>query len=233
MTGRRQQKTIPPGLTIKEIEARLGLNTYRVRIWCRENNYTLRKVILLRRFSALPPGLRADQAAKSLGISLAYARNLAKMVGYELRGYKSCEKWKSLDWKKRNIELAQELNVSRERVRQVRQAFGLPKAPRHAMFTFRSQIMERSTGRDVPAGLSVYALSTRFKCTMQTARKWCVERQYTPAPVARRSPVTERFLSLPPGLTSREIVNRLEISYQYAWKLARQHGYKLRHGRKK
>ena len=46
-------------------------------------------------------------------------------------GEPSLAKWRSWDWSKQDIELASETDLSRERIRQIRQLLGVPKSPHH------------------------------------------------------------------------------------------------------
>jgi hypothetical protein len=40
-------------------------------------------------------------------------------------------KWRSWDWSKQDVELAREMGLSRERIRQIRQLLGAPRSPHH------------------------------------------------------------------------------------------------------
>ena len=45
----------------------------------------------------------------------------------QLRGKAFLAKWSKVDWSKRDIELAEKADLSRERIRQIRQQLGAPK----------------------------------------------------------------------------------------------------------
>jgi len=97
-------------------------------------------------FRGLSPGLTVGQLAQRMGVSTPTARKYAVAFKYRLvkgkrgrpRGQrKSAEKrainnppWVNVDWSLKDIEIAQRVGVSRERVRQVRRELGLPPSRR-------------------------------------------------------------------------------------------------------
>ena len=87
-----------------------------------------------RRIQALKPGMTLDQIAQKLRLSRTNARKWALFFGYRpidtrFRGG-GAEKWDRVNWYQRDTDIARELGVSSERVRQVRAQRGLPPSPR-------------------------------------------------------------------------------------------------------
>lgn len=87
-----------------------------------------------RRIRALKPGMTLDQIAQKLRLSRTNARKWALFFGYRpidtrFRGG-GAEKWDRVNWYQRDTDIARELGVSSERVRQVRAQRGLPPSPR-------------------------------------------------------------------------------------------------------
>jgi hypothetical protein len=83
-----------------------------------------------KRFSKLKQGLSLIEVAKILGEPYASTYRWAHLFGYEFpdlrrRGRVSPEGWSAVDWTQRDAQIARDLNVSRERVRQVRAARGI------------------------------------------------------------------------------------------------------------
>ena len=76
------------------------------------------------RLCACPTGLSLKDLAKRLGQPYASVASWAKVLGYPSkplkRGRKTQIPWDTLDWSLTNAELARQVGVSGERVRQVR-----------------------------------------------------------------------------------------------------------------
>lgn len=87
-----------------------------------------------RRLSELPSGLSLREMVKCLGEPYASIAFWARQFNYPFtklrRGRKSPIDWDRVDWSLKNSELARKLNVSGERVRQVRLERRLPPTPR-------------------------------------------------------------------------------------------------------
>jgi len=78
-----------------------------------------------KKFAGLKPGLSLQQAAKKLRQSYTSVYRWAQMFGYDFpdlrrQGRVSDNAWDDVNWSLRDAEIARELDVSRERVRQVR-----------------------------------------------------------------------------------------------------------------
>ena len=56
---------------------------------------------------------------------------MARLSLRQLRRKAFLAKWSKVDWSKQNCELADEMGLSRERIRQIRQQVGAPKSPHH------------------------------------------------------------------------------------------------------
>ena len=86
------------------------------------------------RFSGLPAGLGLAALTRKFAVSKSTAHKWAHLFGYALvdprRRAGPAECWDSVDWTRRDSQIARELGVSRERVRQVRRSRGLPPSAR-------------------------------------------------------------------------------------------------------
>jgi len=76
------------------------------------------------RLAALPPGLKLAEMAQRLGEAYASVQRWAAFFGYRIRDGRTERQsrvdWSRVRWELPNVVLAQQLGVSRERVRQVR-----------------------------------------------------------------------------------------------------------------
>ncbi|MDB5301382.1 MAG: hypothetical protein JWO87_3045 [Phycisphaerales bacterium] len=94
------------------------------------------------RFAALKPGLNLQEISEQLQESYASVYRWADLFSYpfpDLRrlGRVAAEDWERVDWKLRDAEIARDLGVSRERVRQVRASRGIgPSAHRALVLKF-------------------------------------------------------------------------------------------------
>ena len=86
------------------------------------------------RLSQLPPGLPLREMCKKFGEPYASIAFWARRFDYPFtklrRGRKSSVNWSKVDWRLKNSQIARQLNVSGERVRQVRLERKLPPTPR-------------------------------------------------------------------------------------------------------
>ena len=96
---------------------------------------TLRQAWFVR-FQTLEAGLSLKQVAERLAEPYASAAFWAKCFNYPFtklaRGRKSHIDWNTVDWSLKNCELARQLGVTGERVRQIRLARNLPPTQRHS-----------------------------------------------------------------------------------------------------
>lgn len=79
------------------------------------------------RFSRLEPGLSLAEIARQLGTSKSVAYTWANVFRYRYPLTNArVDDWGQVDWRLSDAEIARRWHVSRERVRQVRSARGLP-----------------------------------------------------------------------------------------------------------
>lgn len=128
------------------------------------------------RFSQLPPGMNLQQIAVQLNEAYASVYRWADLFHYsfpDLRreGRVSRDDWSSVDWCKRDAEIARLLDISRERVRQVRASRGIgPSAHRARVHQFSKWVIAH---RERLNGLPVYEVLKMFGCDLsqQVARR--------------------------------------------------------------
>ena len=123
------------GMTLSELARFLRVSPHNAERWARDNGFRcVRKADRWRlRIAALPPGLTLPQVQERLGCSYVRAHQLAKTNGYAVaktkRGARlrvTPDQWAGTDWTQRDVDIARRLNISRERVRQVRNLKGKP-----------------------------------------------------------------------------------------------------------
>ncbi|HWE04674.1 MAG TPA: hypothetical protein VG326_19870 [Tepidisphaeraceae bacterium] len=128
------------------------------------------------KFSRLRPEMNLQTIAAELKEAYASVYRWADLFNYsfpDLRreGRVSSDDWDSVDWCKRDAEIARSLNISRERVRQVRAARGIgPSAQRALVHRFSKWVMGN---REKLHGLPVYEVLKMFDCNLsqQVARR--------------------------------------------------------------
>lgn len=85
------------------------------------------------RLRKLPPGLDADAVARRFGSNYRAVLRWAHVFGYQFRDrrrHTDRDRWNKVDWSQTDAQIARELGVSRERVRQVRLERSLPPSHR-------------------------------------------------------------------------------------------------------
>ncbi len=104
--------------------------------WPARLRHTAMRAAWHRRLSAVEGGLSIRELSDRLGDAYPTVSFWAKVFKYPARrvprGRKSEIEWSAVDWSRKNSELARELGVSGERVRQMRQQLKLPPAPRRS-----------------------------------------------------------------------------------------------------
>ena len=60
---------------------------------------------------------------------------LSKPSCRELQRARYLAQWRAVDWTKQDVELAREMGLSRERIRQIRQLLGVPQSPHHGSYS--------------------------------------------------------------------------------------------------
>jgi|SRR5947209_2161424 len=98
--------------------------------WPAELSRTPPRLLWFGRLSALAPGLDLASLARAFRVAKPTVHNWAHLFKYPLsdsrRRAGPRERRDAVDWTQRDSQIARELGVSRERVRQVRQSRGLP-----------------------------------------------------------------------------------------------------------
>lgn len=93
--------------------------------WFDRANWAEQNCIIARRFDVTQSLVSSTR--KRLGKQ--QPKNRCKRTGTN----RNHEMWNRLDWKRQDIDIAEELHLTRERVRQIRKALGKPKAENHHM----------------------------------------------------------------------------------------------------
>ena len=117
----------PPPRTASQRSSR-GEDRLELR-WPPQVRRTPARMVWFQRLGAVPSGLDLSALAQALGTAYSTARRWAFLFGYPItdrrcRGPR--DKWNSIDWKLSDSQIARNLGVTRERVRQVRKQQGLP-----------------------------------------------------------------------------------------------------------
>ncbi len=128
------------------------------------------------KFSELKPGLDLQQVSDTLKEPYATVYRWADTFGYPFpdrrrRGRVSSAQWDQVDWGMRDAQVARELGVSRERVRQVRAARGMgPSAHRAEVLRFEQFV---AVNRDRLHGLPVAQIVEEYgtEISHQIARR--------------------------------------------------------------
>jgi len=127
----------------KNGKAGMAMGERRRLAWPHELRHTGTRDRWFAKFSKLKPGLSLHDVAKMLGESYASVYRWADLFGYSFpdlrrRGRVSESAWADADWSLRDADLARQLGVSRERIRQVRAARGIgPSAHRNEVQKFQ------------------------------------------------------------------------------------------------
>ena len=97
------------------------------------------------RFAAVEPGLTLQELQRRFGVTYGTVHRWVVYFGYPITDLRadapSWVDWTRVDWRQPNAAIARALNVSRERVRQVRLGTGKPKVLDRT--SSRSQVVER------------------------------------------------------------------------------------------
>jgi hypothetical protein len=128
------------------------------------------------KFAQLRAGMNLQQVAASLSEAYASVYRWADLFQYpfpDLRreGRVSTRDWQEVDWCLRDADIARQLGISRERVRQVRASRGIgPSAHRATVQKFSKWVV---ANRERLHGLPVYEALKMFGCTLsqQVARR--------------------------------------------------------------
>jgi hypothetical protein len=136
------------------------------------------------KFSLLPANLDLKEVSDRLAEPYATVYRWADTFAYPFpdrrrRGRVSMEQWENVDWAQRDAHIARILNISRERVRQVRCAKGVgPSAHRAVVRKFEqfvTQHMDRLHGRPVVQVMSDFGANLSVQVARRVLRTAGVE----------------------------------------------------------
>src|SRR5688500_4010776 len=101
------------------------------------------------RLSKMPPGLDLQELARRLGEPYGRVYRWVQTFGYPTQRKTGVapEQWAAVDWNRRDAEIARELEVSREYVRQVRSARNIGPGERLAAVRNFRQFVADHAGR--------------------------------------------------------------------------------------
>jgi hypothetical protein len=126
---------------------------------------------------------------------------------------KTASKWSAVDWKKRDVDIAEEMGVTRERVRQVRKDLHKPKSPlwHKRIATSKMAILQTDTAKMTPK-----QVAKSVGCGTIYARQVldCAGKAYVKPPDGRRqwkydwNSVTKEEWT---GLTDAQIAQKLGV----------------------
>ena len=99
-------------------------------VWPAKLRHTTTRDSWYKRFAKLRPGLSLQQVSRQLKQSYASVYRWADVFEYPFpdlreRGRVPADEWENVDWSQRDADIARDLGVSRERIRQVRAARGV------------------------------------------------------------------------------------------------------------
>ena len=87
---------------------------------------------------------------------------MTRLLYWQLQRKAFLAKWSKADWSKQDVELADEMGLSRERIRQIRQKVGAPKSARqHQMRKSAALLQWAKDNRDKFKGLSAAELGRK------------------------------------------------------------------------
>lgn len=88
---------------------------------------------------------------------------MTRLLYWQLRRKAFLAKWSTVDWSKQDVELADEMGLSRERIRQIRQKVGAPKSARqHKMRKSAAALQWAKDNLDKFKGLSGAELGRKY-----------------------------------------------------------------------
>jgi DNA-binding CsgD family transcriptional regulator len=135
-------RKLPPGLSYAQIAQRLDVEYGVARAWAKRLNYPVRLLPRgrpsiyqrhLKQLGRFPHSLTIVDVAQRLKLPPTVAHRLIRAAGYPFRRASGsgegnrkayASRWAKVDWTMSNIQIAETIGVSRERVRQVREQRG-------------------------------------------------------------------------------------------------------------
>lgn len=129
---------------------------------------------------------------------------------------------------KSDARIGQMFGVTRAAVFELRMRYNIPKVRSNTQH--KERIIQ--TIRKMPSGLTITGMGEKLKLTEQQAYYYGKRAGYRftrkKGKHERADYWKERFKTLTPGLTLREVARELSISYIYAIQLCQKHRYKVR-----
>ena len=126
---------------------------------------------------------------------------------------------------KADVAIAQILGISRAAVNELRRRYKIAKV--RADTQRKKRFLRRM--RRLRPGLSTNAAALKLGVSQDGARYYgkIIGYQFTRISVQRYSHRKKQLANLPPGMTLREVKQRLNVSYGYALELCQRHRYKV------
>jgi hypothetical protein len=129
---------------------------------------------------------------------------------------------------KSDAKIGQMFGVTRAAVFELRMRYNIPKVRSNTQH--KERIIQ--TIRKMPSGLTITGMGEKLKLSEQQAYYYGKRAGYRftrkKGKHERADYWKERFKTLTPGLTLREVAHELNISYIYAIQLCQKHRYKVR-----
>lgn len=129
---------------------------------------------------------------------------------------------------KSDAKIGQMFGVTRAAVFELRMRYNIPKVRSNTQH--KERIIQ--TIRKMPPGLTITSMGEKLKLSEQQAYYYGKRAGYRftrkKGKHERADYWKERFKTLTPGLTLREVAHELKISYIYAIQLCQKHRYKVR-----
>lgn len=164
--------------------------------------------------ASVEPGLRLAELAGRLKQPYATVQRWAAFFGYPIldgrRERAARVDWRRIDWRKTNIQIARELGVSRERVRQVRRTAGIApvQTPAQRFYHFVITHREQLRGCTVRGAIELSGHKVCYEVARQVLRKAGItpfQRKEEPVPLDWRLP--NRDLARIYGRSEQQIAN--------------------------
>lgn len=127
--------------------------------------------------ASVEPGLQLAELAARLKQPYATVQRWAAFFAYPIRDARreraARVDWQNVDWRKANVQIAAELGMSRERVRQVRAAAGAAPAepPAQRFYAFVVAHCEQMRGQPVRAVIKASGVAVCYEVARQALRR--------------------------------------------------------------
>lgn len=187
----------------------VGANAWRTRAKLTARQQRWREVL-----ASAEPGLKLAELAARLKQPYATVQRWAAFFAYPIRDGRreraARVDWRRVDWRKTNVQIAHELGVSRERVRQVRRTSGIPPVQTAAQRFYQFAITHRQQLHDstVRGAIALSGMGICYEVARQVLRKAGIKpfkRKDDPLPHDWRLP--NRDLARIYGRSEQQIAN--------------------------